>query len=741
VYAGAATGGVFKSTDLGNTWFPVFDEQAVLPVGDIAVDPTDGNILYVGTGEANGGHNNFAGAGVYKTTDGGFTWTSAGLEATVSIGRILIDPLNPQRVFVAAVGSYFGPQPERGVYRSTDGGVTWEQSLFVSDSTGAIDLAMHPSNPLILYAAMWERVRRPESSHLFGPTSGVYRSTDGGDTWHELTNGLPDAALTDIGRIGLALSPTSPSVVYALFTDGYNYAGTFKTTNGGDSWLNADPDFEASGGFFGFSWYFGQIRVHPSDPNHIWILDGELIRSTNGGASFTMQVPFHVDYHALAYHPRNPSILFAGNDGGIDVSMNGGTYWVEVPSLPITQFYEIGLDFLNPQRLYGGTQDNGTVRTLTGAFDDWVDIYGGDGFYVSVDPTNSNVIYAESQYGFLGRSDNGGTSWVFIFDGNGDPTNWSTPVVMDPTDHLTLYYGSNRVWRTTNAGNTWTVLSGDLTGGTPRLNTITTIAVAPNNSAVIYAGTADGRVWVSTNGGTSWINRTSGLPYRWVTRVAVDPGRPEVAYVTFSGLKWRDPQPHIFRTTDTGAGWMDISSNLPDAPINGLAVDPNRPNVLFVGSDVGAYFSQDTGATWNVLGNNLPMVSVYDLKIHSTEDFLVAGTHGRSMYKINLEQVVDVRDGVRVPTALKLEQNYPNPFNPSTTIRYELSFGSKISLKVYNLLGQEVRTLFSGNRPAGVHSVSWDGRDNQGRSVASGVYVYRLEGRASSETRKMVLAR
>lgn len=742
VYAGAATGGVFKSTNMGATWFPVFDEAAVLPIGDIGIDPINPDVLYVGTGEANGGHNNFEGGGVYKSTNGGVSWQLIGLEMTASIGRILVDPSNTQRVFVAALGSYFAPNIERGVYRSTDGGATWEKVLFISDTTGAVDLVMNPSNPQFLMAAMWERVRRPTTSHLYGATSGIYRSTDGGNNWHQLTNGLPEASLTNVGRIGLALSPSNPNIAYSLFNDGYEYLGIFKTTDSGNSWFNADPDGEASLGFDNFSWYFGQIRVHPTNPNDVWVLDQCMMHTTNAGETWGVYVPYHVDFHALAYHPTNPNIIMNGNDGGIDISADNGANWTEVAELPITQFYEIAIDYSNPQRLYGGTQDNSTPRTLTGALNDWDILYGGDGFYVIVHPQNSDIIYAESQYGNLVKSYNGGYEWYAATNGidEADPKNWSTPVIMDPVNPDILYYGSNRVYRTTNGASNWSPISNDLTGGLPRLNTITTIAVAPSNTSVLYVGTADGRVWVTSNLGGSWTHVTNGLPFRWVTRVAVDPYDENTAYVTFSGLKWRDPQPHIFKTTNKGTSWSNISANLPDAPINGFVIDPNRPNVLFVGTDVGAYYTTNGGQSWQDVGPGLPLVSVYDLKIHDAGNFLVAGTHGRSMYKLDLSQITDIAEsGTPAVKDFYLAQNFPNPFNPSTSIAYKIARDSRVQLKIYNILGQEVRTLVNEKQSAGKHAARWNGDDNAGKAAASGVYLYALSVDGKTQTKRMLL--
>ncbi|MEO8447768.1 MAG: FlgD immunoglobulin-like domain containing protein, partial [bacterium] len=392
-------------------------------------------------------------------------------------------------------------------------------------------------------------------------------------------------------------------------------------------------------------------------------------------------------------------------------------------------------------------QDNGTNRTTTGGLNDWERIYGGDGFYVIVDHSNPNIIYAESQNGGLGKSTDGGNSFDDATNGiNGsEKRNWSTPVVMDPVNSNILYFGTNKVYRTTNGAGVWTAVSPDLTNGNQtRLGTVTTIAVAPTNSNVIIAGTDDANVWITSNNGTNWTKVSSTLPYRWITRVAIDPVNENIAYVTYNGLKWRDPQPHVFRTTNKGQDWTDISGNLPDAPVNAFAIDPLRPNVLFVGSDVGAYVSFNTGQSWQFLGTGLPMVSVYDFKIHPTAYYLVAGTHGRSMYKIDLTQVVGINSNEEIiADDFSLEQNYPNPFNPVTTIKYKTSGSGNINLRIYDVTGKEIRSLVSKVQPAGTYTAVWNGTDNSGSTVSSGIYFYTLtsdvgKNQISTLTRKMM---
>ncbi|HEY6626068.1 MAG TPA: T9SS type A sorting domain-containing protein, partial [Ignavibacteriaceae bacterium] len=755
VYAGFATGGVFKSTDMGNSWLPVFDSLAVLTVGDIAIDPQNPDVVYIGTGEANGGHNNFPGGGVFKSTNAGTTWQFLGLEETTSIGRVLVHPTNSNIVYLAAVGSYFSPNNERGVYKSTDGGTSWNKSLFVSDSTGAIDIIMDPTNPDKMMAAMWERVRRPNSSHLYGPSSGLYKTIDGGTNWEMISPsaGLPDPTARNVGRIGLAISQSNPDIVYSLYNDGANIISLFKSTDFGDNWIDVDADNELQDGDAGFSWYFGQVRVHPTNPDIVFVMDVPIMRSGNSGTNWALDYQPHVDHHALAFHPTDPNIAILGNDGGMNISTNAGASWGPHIQIPATQFYEIGLDASNPLASYGGTQDNGTNRTLDGGLDNWQHIYGGDGFYVIVDFTNPNIIYAESQNGGLGKSTNGGNNFFDATNGisGSEPTNWSTPVIMDPNANLNLYYGTNYLYRTTNGASNWVKISPQLTDWVPgrRLGTITTIAVAPTNSEVIYVGTDDSHIWVSTDNGTNWTEISDGLPERWVTRVAVDPTDENIVYATFNGLKWKDPQPHVFRSTNNGTTWSDISSNLPDAPVNAFAVDPVEPERLYLGSDVGMYVSFNSGQNWWVLGEGLPILPIGDIEIHPTTRELVAGTYGRSMYKIDLNLVpTNVESSEPIISGFELEQNYPNPFNPSTKIKYTIPNitlseveGSLVTLKVYDILGNEITTLVNEEKPAGTYEVEFSVGQDSSPDIASGIYFYQLQAGNYNQTKKMILIR
>jgi len=740
-YLGAASGGVFKSADQGTTWEPVFDTALSLSIGDIALAPSNPDIIYVGTGEANagGGSLTYDGIGVYKSEDAGTTWAYSGLEESRNIGRIVIDSRNPDIAYVAAMGNLFANSTERGVYKTIDGGESWENVLFVSDSTGAIDVVIHPENPDTLYAAMWERVRRPNRRSYGGPTCGIYRSYDGGNTWTELTNGLPSAA-SQKGRIGIDISVSDPNIVYAIYADRTGYFnGVYKSTDNGETWVQTN-DGSLSDVYASYGWWFGRLKVDPIDPDIVFVIGFDIYRTQNGGNSWTNQSGWdvHVDQHAVSIHPLNNNFVLLANDGGLYSSTNSGTSWTWNQNLPITQFYTCELDYQHPERLYGGTQDNGTNRTMTGNIDDWEFIYGGDGFYVLVDPEDNNYVYAEYQYGNLARSTNGGQSFTGATSGisNSDRFNWMCPVVFDPTNPATLYFGSNKLYRSTNHAASWTVISSDLTEGPGSGNlayhTLTTISISPVNPDVIYTGSDDGLVFVSTDAGASFTDISSNLPERWITRVATDPTDENIAYVTLSGYRWDEFQPHIFRTDNLGQNWIDISGNLPEAPVNDIIINPANNQVLFVATDMGVYVTYNGGAEWEILGDNLPNVVVNDLVYHQPTNKLVAGTFGRSMYSYDLEQ--DPQTSVSEVTAEITVDIYPNPFRNKTNIRIEgIQKSGKMS--VFDLSGKLVAILPVTEN----ETVTWDGSNSQGVKLKKGVYFCTVHSENQMVTRKVIL--
>ncbi len=650
IYIGAAAGGVFKTTDGGGSWTPIFDANSSLSIGDIAIAPTNKDILYVGTGEANGGGGsiNFDGLGVFKSTNGGINWQNIGLENVGSIGKVAIDPQNSNRVFVAAMGTLYDKNPNRGIYRTTDGGGSWQKVLYVSDSTGCVDVAINPQSPNILLATMWERIRRPNYRDYGGSTCGVYRSLDDGDTWEKMTNGLPT---TNIGRMGVAISPADPSVSYTIIADEIGFfKGIYKSTDNGSSWTKLDSNNNLSFMYSSFGWWFGKIIADPVDVNTVYALGVDINKTSDGGQTWrTVSSGIHVDQHALWINPNNSNQVYAGNDGGFYTSDNATSSWVYKNNLPITQFYTSEIDEKNPQRLYGGTQDNGTWRALTGGVNDWQQIYGADGFVCLVDPLDNNFIYSSYQNGNLLRSVDGGRYFDFGVAGvsPSDRKNWKTPIILAPDNPSTLYYGSNRLYRSTDRAATWRVISPNLTngagGGNLTFGTLTAIAVSPKNTQIIYTGADDGNVWVTSDGGTNWSKITNGLPNRWVTSIAADPFDENTAYITFSGYKWWDYQPHVMKTTNKGSTWTDISSNLPQAPVNDFVADPQvasslamTADVFYVATDFGVYATYNGGASWAALGTGLPLVSVMDLTLHNGSRTLAAATHGRSMYRINL---------------------------------------------------------------------------------------------------------
>ena len=693
IYAGAASGGIFKSTNAGGSWTPVFEDALSLSIGDIAIAPSDPEVIWVGTGEANAGGGSMAydGFGIYKSGNAGNSWQHVGLENSGSIGRLVIHPTNPQICYVAAMGRLFSNNPDRGVFRTTNGGWSWERVLYVNDSVGAIDIVMHPSHPDTLYAAMWERVRRPDRRNYGGPGCGIYRSYDGGNNWTLLTNGLPPVS-DEVGRIGIDISVSDPNVLYAIYADNIGYfTGVYKTINGGNSWTRTN-DSDLDGMYSSYGWWFGRISIDPVDPDIAYAIGFDLYKTSDGGNSWPLiSYGVHVDQHDLVAHPQNNEFVVLGNDGGIYLSYNGGSGWTFLDNLPITQFYTCEIDEQVPHRLYGGTQDNGTNRTLSGSTVDWQSIYWGDGFHVLVDPLDNSYIYAEYQYGNFARSTNGGASFNTAMNGisSSDRKNWNTPFVFDPGNPYILYFGANRLYKTTNRAVSWQVISPDLTNGGGNglvvYGTITTIAVAPSNSQYIYAGTDDGNVWRTSNGGTDWINISSGLPLRWITRVAADPHDENIVFVTLSGYRYDSYLAHVFMSADAGSTWEDISGNLPEAPANDLIVDPALDSTIYLATDFGVFVTRDLGENWQMLGDDLPNVPVVDLDFHQPTRTLVAATYGRSMYSFDVDQTVTLPDP-EVPAGIL--RIYPNPANDE--LNCEINLGSNAEYLISDLSGKQV---------------------------------------------------
>lgn len=645
IYIAAASGGVWKSTDAGTTFKTAWRDDSTQSMGALAISSE--GILYAGTGEANpgGGSIVYGGTGVFRSTDGGENWESIGLEETGSIGRIMVDPKNPKTVFVAATGPLFHDGGERGLYRTINGGETWQLVLEGENATtGAVDIAIDPKNPEIIYAAMWDRIRYPNKRQYGGEGSGIYRSEDGGDSWSKLTEGLPNG---ELGRIGLAISPTETNKVYAtvIKPDGY-FEGFYISSDRGETWEKAPENKLLSNSQSSFGWWFGRNYSDPKDGNHLFVAGVNLMESKDGGKTWaqTKGSLVHADQHSMAWDPKQPGRVYLGNDGGVYRSENNGsvsTEWSKAKYEPYTQFYTMDVSYQDPSRISGGTQDNGSNRSWGAS--GWDNYYGGDGLANIINYNDQNMVYACYQYGNCAWSEDGGeTMTSFTRETVSNRRNWLTPLVFDPNDPSIMYYGGNIVNRSTDGGKTWKAISPSLSNAESHdsypYGTITTIAAAKSDSNVLYAGTDDGKLWTTKDLGKSWIEIKDGmLPKRWVTRVAIDNKDENVVYATFSGFRSSDQSAHIMRSKDGGESWEDISGNLPEVPVNDIVINPNNRHTLYAATDVGVFVTPNGGKKWYSLGEGIPLVAVTDLSYHEPTGVLYAATFGRGIYEVKLK--------------------------------------------------------------------------------------------------------
>ena len=635
-YAAAASGGVWKTTDFGVTWANVFNES--FSIGSLAFDPTDPSVIYVGTGESNPSSvDTYPGNGLWRSTDAGATWTNLGLAETGHIAKIAVNPLNPNTIYIAAFGLYRTKNVDKGVYKSTNAGASWTQVLQVDSITGATDLQIDPDDTSRVLAATHTYYRTLPTVQRGGAGSGLYISDNAGTAWTQVTGGFPFNDAT-IGSISLDYSKSAPSIAYATVANGagFNWDGVYKSTDNGHNWTKV---FDNAGTYpEGQVWYNNILRIHPADPDKIWTGMTNMYQSTDGGTTFgyaSTSGDYHVDHHVIEYAPSDAARMVFGNDGGIFTSTDGGANWVHSGNLPITQFYAGTIAPQSQYHVLGGSQDNSTMRTHTSADNDWSIIFGGDGFNCAVDPTDSNIIYAEYQNGGLVYSTDGGSAWNGGTSGINfaEPVNWQMPFVLDPQNPKKLYAGTNYLYRSTNGAASWTKISPMLTYGLPGFfSTLSTIDVAPTDSNVVYVGTGDGRLWVTTDGGGAWTDIDAGLPLRWISRVTADHDGANIAYVTLSGFREYDNQGHIYRTTNYGASWTDIGTTLPDIPLNDVLADPLYPSTLYIASDLNVMVTTDLGTTWAEMGTGLPGVTVHDIHIHAPSRTLAAFTHGRSVY-------------------------------------------------------------------------------------------------------------
>ncbi|MFL6294045.1 MAG: VPS10 domain-containing protein [Thermoanaerobaculia bacterium] len=667
IYVGTATGGVWKSVNGGLTWTPIFDDQPVASIGAVAMDPSNPDAVWVGTGEGNPRNSVSVGNGIYKSLDGGQTWQHLGLEKTERIHRVIVHPQDSRTAWVAALGQAWGENPERGVFKTLDGGKTWRKVLYVDERTGCADLVVDPSNPNKLIAAMWDYRRWPWSFRSGGPGSGLHVSYDGGESWKKLTeeDGLPKG---DLGRIGLAMAASDPRVVYALVEAKSN--ALLRSDDGGRTWKSVNSEGDVSPRPF----YFADIRVDPRDPNRLYRLASVLHASSDGGKTFEAIGGFreiHPDHHAMWIDPGDPRHILEGNDGGVYESRDRGASWRFISNLPVPQFYHVRYDMAVPYNVYGGLQDNGSWKGPSDVWENggirnqhWQEVDFGDGFDTVPDPRDPMRGYAMSQEGFVIRYDlrTGERKDIRPAPPAGDEDdlrfNWNAAIAIDPFDPDTIYFGSQYVHRSTDRGDTWTTISPDLTTDKPEWqkasesggltidatgaeNFTTLIAIAPSpvQKGVIWAGSDDGRLHVTRDGGKTWTSvekNVRGVPENtWIPHIHPSTYDAGTAFVVFDNHRRSDWTPYVARTTDFGRTWTSLSTKDLRGYALSIIQDPVDPDLLFLGTEFGLWVSLDGGKGWMRFDQGIPTVSVMDLAIHPREHDLIVATHGRGLYIVD----------------------------------------------------------------------------------------------------------
>ncbi|MFC2164164.1 WD40/YVTN/BNR-like repeat-containing protein [Acidobacteriota bacterium] len=689
-YVGTASGGLWKTINEGTSWIPLLDDELAYSIGEIAIAPSDPEILYVGTGEDLPARSVYSGTGIYQSIDGGQTFVHVGLEDSQHIGRIIVHPENPDVVYAAVEGPVFSYSPHRGLYKTTNGGQTWGKILYINEKTGFIDIAMDPTNPDVLYAASWERYREAWNMWYSGPETGLYKSMDGGSNWKKLTEGFPAKGLE--GRIGISVSPVSPNIVYVLLDnhdiyqkakkgemDFYGFpmrdkifgAEVYRSDDYGESWkkLNRDhlPFMNYTHGYC-----FGEVRAHPTEKDTVWILGVCIMKSTDGGQTFDMFVPpipwndVHVDHHAMWIDPENADHLILGTDGGINITYDGGQNWRHIRNLPIVQFFHINIDMAQPFNITGTAQDHGCFMGPVTSYPDypgtyypseWKAIPGGEASYTAVDPSDLDTLYAEGMFGSLFRSNlkSGETKRIKPEVREGEEplrTTWLTPFILSSHNPKILYWGSQYLHRSDDRGDSWQTISPDLTDNDPQrrgnvpFGAITTISESSITPGLVWVGTDDGNIHLTKNGGKNWI-RVNGLEDKWASRVEASHFDEGTAFVSLNGYREDDCQVYLYRVMDFGKTVEDIGAGVPGGPINVIREDLENQNVLYLGTDTGVFISLNKGKTWDSLTAGLPVVPVHELVVHPRDKMLVAGTYGRSIYVLDISPIQQFTDEVK----------------------------------------------------------------------------------------------
>jgi photosystem II stability/assembly factor-like uncharacterized protein len=682
-YVSGADGGIHKTTDGGVSFKPIFEKQRAYSIGALTIAPSDKNVLWVGTGEGDPRNSVGYGWGVYRSVDAGNTWSHLGLKNTERIKRIVVDPNNPDVACVCALGKEWGPNKERGVFKTTDGGKNWDKILYIDQDTGCADLTMETDNPRIMYAGMWTFRRRPWRFDDGGKNTAIYKTSDGGATWKKIMNGLPE---TDMARPGIHIAQSDPNIVY-LMTEFEGGGTAFRSENKGESWelVNDDPNINFR------PFYYSDVRVDPQNSNILFSISGRLSRSKDSGKSWErIATTVHGDHQALWIDPENPEYILNGSDGGFQRSFDGGDSWEIINNIELSQFYQLQVDNLKPYNVYGGLQDNGTwVGPSNSLYQagilkrHWKGLAYGDGYFAEPIPGNEHLVYTNLQGGvpFLVDSRYGNVQTIHpypkIVGSAGDAIdqhkyrfNWDAPIHISPHDPETVYIGGNVIFKSQNRGNSWEVISPDLTtndkskqlssGGTIYQDntaaefhcTVLYIAESPLQKGVIWAGTDDGNVQLSMNGGENWTNlkdRIKGIPeYAWVSKIHASEHDAATAFVVVDQHRMDDFRPYIFMTQNYGKSWKNISYNLPsDDYVKVVRQDPHNPNLLFAGMEHGIFASWDMGNNWEKINIDLPNVSVRDLRVQARDRDLIVGTHGRGAYILDdirpLEELVEAQ--------------------------------------------------------------------------------------------------
>ncbi|HEU4564010.1 MAG TPA: hypothetical protein VFS05_05160 [Gemmatimonadaceae bacterium] len=807
-YVGLGTGGVMKTTDNGGTFSGIFEHERVAAIGAVAVSPSDSSVVWVGTGEANDRNSSAWGDGVYRSTDGGASWKRVGLERSRTIARIAVHPTDPKTAYVAAMGDLWGPSAERGCYRTTDAGATWTRILAApapyTDRVGCGDIALDPKNPGTVYAVLYARRRQPWA-FTYGPGAtdgrdlgGIFRSTDGGATWKKLGGGLP----AQTGRIGLSVYAKDPRIVYAVVQSDEGgttnidqvrsrRGGVFRTADGGETWTRMSPLDPRP-------FYFSQIRVDPTDDKRVYVLGYALHVSEDGGRTWREDrfKNVHADNHALVIDPSFPERLLLGTDGGVYQSYDRGAHWAFENRFAGGEFYRINADMETPYRICGGLQDNanwvGPSRTrskegITNS--DWMQIEGGDGFYCVFDPDSSSILFAESQSAFAHRINlrNGEVKILRPEPTEGEMGfrfNWNSPFIASLHERGAMYLAGNRVFKLTDRGESWRAISPDLTtqnvqrilatgSGAETYGVVYALAESPVKKGMLWAGTDDGKLWVTENEGASWTDLTASLPAsvkgEWISRIEPSHHDPKVAYLAVDAHRSQRYEPLAFRTADGGRSWQSIAGGLPaGGPVKVVREDPKNPDLLFAGTEFGLYVSLDRGRRWGTFGR-LPTVAVDDIMIHPREADLIVATHGRSLYIVDdISPLRALDDSVRKKAAHLFQPAPAEGFVPlsgwvtssgsavyrgenppvGATLTYYIgrSGTDPVSIAITNAAGQPVANL-TGAAVPGLNRVTWDLMPSadllteyggEGKlMVPSGEYTVTLTYGGAKETRKL----